>query len=97
MHSKAPTNIIDEAFTVREEMIKYNARSISSLYRFDLEKDLCQTMITRSQNFSKTTWSPFYVTYLHNPFILIKRLYKPTTTLDNDKRVLGPLHFEKKA
>ncbi|KAG9307639.1 hypothetical protein G9A89_023204 [Geosiphon pyriformis] len=92
---KSPANIINEALITREEAIKRNA-NWQGLYHFDLEKICGRQMITHPQNFSKSTWNCLYVTHLHNPSMLTTHRYKPITILDNDKRTLWPLHFEKK-
>jgi len=102
-HGKVPANIIDEAIdealTARDNIINHNVGSNtnqqSSSLSFRSRKDLRQTITIRAQNFSRSTWNRFYVTHLHNSSMYTLHRHKPTT-IDNNKRALWPLHFEKK-
>ncbi|KAG9304556.1 hypothetical protein G9A89_020120 [Geosiphon pyriformis] len=89
----SPANIIDEALVATEEVVK--VMLIGKVYQHTLfrsRKDLRQTTTIREQNFSDHIESFL----CHFPLMLNTHLYKPTTILDNDKRVLWPPHFEKK-
>ena len=99
----SPANItdeaIDEALIAKNEVINRNIQraqneSVSSL-SLRTCKNLRQTITIRAQNFSRSTWNRFYITHLHNSSMYTSHRHKPTT-IDNNKRALWPLHFEKK-
>ena len=96
-------NFFSDFFLInfRDKIINHNIRSNMNQWGSSLSfrswKDLWQTITILSQNFSKSMWNHFYVTYLHNPSMLSTHHHKPIVTLDHDKHDLWPLHFEKKA
>lgn len=72
----APVNIIDEAIDealfAKDEVIKRNTNQqgfISHTLSLRSRKDLHHTLTICAQNFSKSIWNRFYISYLHTSSI----------------------------